>query len=395
MSDSDSRPGRPSVPSWQRAQPQSDEPAVEVSSATATETETKTETEAQTEVETAPETGVTADSTADTSVYVPEEDKLEVARRFLDDEAVRDAPRDKKVTFLKSKDIDDAGIQTLLGDEPTSTRSEDDSLREVVVPQPPSQSTSTQTSTPTTLSKPQADRAPIVTYPEFLAKPAAPPPLVTTSRLLNTLYGVAGLSTLIYGTGQYVLRPMVDAQTEARTEFHETTVRNLDALVSKLEKTVSVVPPPKKQVTAIAASVDGESDAEDPTEMFHRDMGTQTSPPLVFNSTTTASNGKEKDDESTAKLQADRLTGLTKTLSGLKDEFRSESESMDGIKTLVGVLCDDLVSLAYMGPSTGTFDVYGRTRKPEPEDEIRKVRDNIRRVKGVLLSTRNFPTKAR
>ncbi|KAH7114072.1 hypothetical protein EDB81DRAFT_301918 [Dactylonectria macrodidyma] len=39
--------------------------------------------------------------------------------------------------------------------------------------------------------------------------------------------------------------------------------------------------------------------------------------------------------------------------------------------------------------------VYGRTRKPEPEDEIRKVRHNIRRVKGVLLSTRNFPTKAR
>ncbi|KAH7112771.1 peroxisomal membrane anchor protein conserved region-domain-containing protein [Dactylonectria estremocensis] len=362
MSDSDSRPGRPNVPSWQRAQLQDE----------TTETETKTEIEAQTKVEAAPEADAMADVTADIMADVPEEDKLEVARRFLDDEAVRDAPREKKVAFLKSKDIDDAGIQTLLGDEPTPTPSKDDSLREVAVAQPPSQSTFTQTPTPTTLSQPQADRAPIVTYPEFLSKPAAPPPLVTTSRLLNTLYGVAGLSTLIYGTGQYVLRPMVDAQTEARTEFHETTVRNLDALVSKLEKTVSVVPPPKKQVVATAASVDGESEAEDPTEMFHRDMGTQTSPSPFFNPTTTTTKEKEKDAESTAKLQADRLTGLTKTLSGLTDEFRSESESMDGIKTLVDVLRDDLDSLTYTGQSTGTFDLYGRTRKPEPEDEIRK-----------------------
>ncbi|KAH6960000.1 hypothetical protein BKA56DRAFT_624032 [Ilyonectria sp. MPI-CAGE-AT-0026] len=236
---------------------------------------------------------------------------------------------------------------------------------------------STQTSTPT-LSQPQTDRAPIVTYPEFLAKPARPPPLVTTERLLNTLYGVVGLSTLVYGTGKYVLGPMVDAQTEARAEFHETTVRNLDALVSKLEKTVSEVPPVKKQATGTSAAGDDESEAEDPTEI-----------------TMTMAKNKDAGGESTTKKQADRLAGLTKTLSGLKDEFRSESEGMDGIKTLVDVLRDDLDSLTYTGQSASTYDLYGRSRKPEPEDEIRKVRDNIRRVKGVLLSTRNFPPTAR
>lgn len=381
MSDSESRPDKPSVPSWQRAQPEENEPTAAASSPTATETET--ETQAQAEVETQPETEVTAS--------VPEEDSLEVARKFLDDDAVRDAPWDKKVAFLKTKGIDDVGIKTLLGDEPTPTASEDNTIQEVAIAQPPSQSLSTQTSTPT-LSQPQTDRAPIVTYPEFLAKPARPPPLVTTERLFNALYGVVGLSTLVYGTGKYVLGPMVDAQTEARAEFHETTVRNLDALVSKLEKTVSEVPPVKKQATGTSAAGDDESEAEDPTEMFHRDMGTQTSPPL---STMAMAKNKDAGGESTTKKQADRLAGLTKTLSGLKDEFRSESEGMDGIKTLVDVLRDDLDSLTYTGQSASTYDLYGRSRKPEPEDEIRKVRDNIRRVKGVLLSTRNFPPTAR
>jgi hypothetical protein len=57
------------------------------------------------------------------------------------------------------------------------------------------------------------------------------------------------------------------------------------------------------------------------------------------------------------------------------------------------VLRDDLDNLTITGQSTmGSYDLYGRTRKNEPDDEIRKVRDNIRRVKGVLLSTRNFAT---
>lgn len=29
--------------------------------------------------------------------------------------------------------------------------------------------------------------------------------------------------------------------------------------------------------------------------------------------------------------------------------------------------------------------------QPEPDDEVKKVKENIRRLKGVFLSTRNFP----
>lgn len=50
-----------------------------------------------------------------------QEDQLTVARRFLEDEAVKDAPHDKKVEFLKFKDVSEEDIQKLLGksSEPT------------------------------------------------------------------------------------------------------------------------------------------------------------------------------------------------------------------------------------------------------------------------------------
>ncbi|KAF4980058.1 hypothetical protein FZEAL_3839, partial [Fusarium zealandicum] len=229
----------------------------------------------------------------------------------------------------------------------------------------------------------------IVTYPEFLAKPPRPPPLVTRERLINALYAVAGLSTIVYGTSRFVVRPMVDTQAEARTEFHDVTSRKIDELVAKLEKTVSEVPPKKA-----ATTVDDDSEAEDPTEMFHRDMGTQTTFPI---SSVAAMADKSGGGDTPAKHHASQLATLHKTLSGLKDDYRSQSEGMDKMKTAMDVLRDDLDTLTYTGQadSIGGYDLYGRSRKPEPDDEIRKVRDNIRRVKGTLLSTRNFPTTAR
>jgi hypothetical protein len=117
MSDSDSKPDAPSVPSvpsWQRAQPE--EPASESAAAPESSTEnTETDVESDTQTESTTTEGVIA-------TLALEEDKLDVARKFLDDENVRDAPRDQKIAFLKSKDIADDDIQTLLGDdEPTAS----------------------------------------------------------------------------------------------------------------------------------------------------------------------------------------------------------------------------------------------------------------------------------
>jgi hypothetical protein len=43
-------------------------------------------------------------------------DRLEVARRFLEDDAVKTAPRHTKIDFLKAKGVEDADIQYLLGE---------------------------------------------------------------------------------------------------------------------------------------------------------------------------------------------------------------------------------------------------------------------------------------
>ncbi|CAM1509369.1 Fc.00g031080.m01.CDS01 [Cosmosporella sp. VM-42] len=344
------------------------------------------------------------------------DDKLEVARRFLEEDGVKDAPREKKVAFLKEKGIVDEEIVKLLGEEETPVWADyvdeqTDETEEQPAPSPPinppaeaaikaptevttetssspspstaSSQTTTTTTTTASQSLPQADRPPIVTYPEFLTKPTRPPPLVTTNGLLNTLYAFAGLSTLLYGSSKYIIAPMVETQTESRLDLQATTAAKLEAIVAKLEKTVSEIPSTRH-------ISDDVSEAEDPSELFHRDMGTQTSPLLTPAPTT-------KNAEPVAKKQAGQLESLTKKLGELKDGVRAQSEDMEDIKTLMDVFRDELDSLTYAGQNDylAGYDVYGRSRKSEPEDEIKKAKDNIRRVKGVLLSTRNFPASTR
>lgn len=182
---------------------------------------------------------------------------------------------------------------------------------------------------------------------------------------------------------------MVENLTDARTELHDVASQRLENLVSQLEKTVSVIPPTAAQPTS-PEEIDG-SDAEDPTEMFHRDIGTQTS--LIDQN----ANLPPKEPEPASKRHVDSLTSLTKTLAVLKDQFRAQSEGFEDVKTLLDVFRDDLDGLTYGGHTefVGGYDIYGSAKKNEPEDEIRKVRDNIRRVKGVLLSTRNFPASTK
>jgi hypothetical protein len=114
MSDSDSKPA---IPSWQKAQSdETDSQNTEPASTPSTSTSTS-------EVD-APAVETTAEETAQPEHAPDDEDKLEVARRFLENDAVRDAPHEKKVEFLKSKGIDEAEIQALLGQDGSTTESE-------------------------------------------------------------------------------------------------------------------------------------------------------------------------------------------------------------------------------------------------------------------------------
>ncbi|KAM3483923.1 hypothetical protein MY8738_002677 [Beauveria namnaoensis] len=329
------------------------------------------------------------------------EDKLTIAKRFLDDEKVKNEPRDKKVAFLKSKGVEDDHIQKLL-DDTHETTSDKDTEASSPTPQKSKPSTSTTAAT---------DRAPIVTYPEFLTKPQRPPPLVTTQGLLNTLYGFAGLSTLVYGVSRYVAEPMIASLDDARQELHDTTASRLDALVHQLERTVSVVPPPK-HASALATSsspptstttaiANDAYEDEDPAEMFHRDVGTQTS----FNEALPAAgqgatNPKEEAKQPPALQHATGVTKLAKCVSGLRDAVVSQSGDFEDIKAQVEHFREELDRMTFpqMDFTPGGYTMMstmGGLSKNEPDDEVRKVRDNIRRIKGVLLSARSFPASTR
>lgn len=327
------------------------------------------------------DTGV-ASQQSDAPANHASSDDLEVARRFLDDEEVKSAPREKKVEFLQAKGIKDEDIAKLLGESPTSTLSTAEHESE------PSSSVSPRaTALPTT-----ADRPPIVTYPEFLTKPTRQPPLVTTAALLTTASTLAGFAALVHGTSRYLLTPMLESQTSARLDFHATTASRLDSIVSRLESTVSTVPPKKP-----SATTDVDSEADDPTELFHRDVGTQTA-----NLDERTSPLAAPKPLSPSSLQTDTLNSLTRTLSSIKDGIRTQSENLEDVKTLVDVFRDDLDAMVYGGNGSGPYDFssgggavsfgFGSSaKKNEPDDEIKKVKDSVRRVKGALLSTRSFP----
>ncbi|RCI12989.1 hypothetical protein L249_0019 [Ophiocordyceps polyrhachis-furcata BCC 54312] len=299
-----------------------------------------------------------------------EQDQLQIARRFLDADNVRSASREGKARFLKSKGISDGDIEMLLAEEITPSHSSEQTAKAA-----PINSTD--------------DAPPVVTYPEFLAKPVRPPPLVTTYRLFNTLYGFAGIATLLYGISKYYVAPMVDELTDARSGLYATANRKLLALLSALESSVSTIPAGASH----GAHADAASDAEDPFEMFHRDIGTQTSLPV----SPTVAAQSQSIAASAADRQTDRLCDAVRALSGLKDQYRSHSEDLENVRTLLDVLRDDLDSMTYGSRSQfhGGYEIYGAAKRIEPDDEIRKVRDNIRRVKGILLSTRSFPSSTR
>lgn len=241
--------------------------------------------------------------------------------------------------------------------------------------------------------EPKGDRPPIVTYPEFLTKPTRPPPLITANGFLNTLYAFGGLSTLIYGTSKFIVTPMVDSLTEARISLHDTANQNLAKLVTKLEDTVSEIPAAKKaDSTAHPYEDDEDTEYDDPTEMFHRDIGVQTSLP----SSPVDGPGQIIPAESTGGQQARRLKELVASVKEVSGGLVAQSEDFADVKTILEVFKDDMDKLSYPVHDFGGGNaLYGSSFRNERDDEIKKAKENIRRVKGVLLSARSFPAGTR
>lgn len=343
---------------------------------------------------------------------------LDQARRFLQEEAVKTSSTEKKIEFLKSKGLEEADINKLLeeGDLPSTTQPSTLPATQPVV----TSLESIESPAPFPESKP--DHPPIVTYPEFLTKPTKPPPLITASGLLNSLTIIGGFSTLVYGATKHLVSPMVSSLTQARVDFHEHANDHLINLVDRLEQAVSEIPPGYHTAAAgkthnhkLLSNDDDDggvqrhdhddntsnsSTYDDPTELFHRDVGVQTSAPPspqpapTYLNPLSAANPRTPAEQT--QHQADRLKRLSVGVRGLALDVVHQVEEMEATKGVLDTFGSELHNLTYPPESFGVGSnyLYGASRA-EPEDEIKRVKTSIRAMKGVLLSTRNFPASVR
>lgn len=375
-----------------------------------------------------------------TTPTTPRPTLLEQATKFLEDESIRDASTDRKAAFLETKGLRKDEIDSLLGisrnDEATTsnsnsetTTSGSDSASTATdssnqngsqsnssesasqKSQNPTSSPSPPPSSPTTTaqSSPPRDVPPIITYPEFLVKQSKPPPLVSFNSILYTLYGAAGLGASIYGASEYLVKPMLANLTSARHDFAQTTKANLRTLNEKLEQNVSTIPPQLSSANKEAGDNADEDDADsitsDPTELFHRDVATQTSAQDI------APKEKPADAETptpTATVDSHQKSLETIT-SNLREFANTENDSTACDDTVRSSLRDVhyyLDGLIYSNPSygpvsgygswnsSGTSDSNGKATGVEKgeEDAIASFKSEIRGVKGALLSAKNFPS---
>lgn len=318
------------------------------------------------------------------------EELLDQAITFLETGTVRDAPRDRKQEFLQSKGLTAAEADKLISRVDKSRRKKkgvqarDGSSFVPSTPSPPPHQPSHQSSQPTPT---------IVTYPEWLAPPPppGPRPLVTGSTLIKSAYFGAATAATIYGANKLIVTPMIDALTAARLDFSTTVKRNLDELNSRLSELS-----PSSHVAGLGNASyrarDDDEDSEsseisDPSELFHVDAQTQTTPSL--------SGHGDDDDQGTGAMTPD--SKLEELASQMKVMVETHSDGTDNeliflLEDLTSYL-ERLITDSTMssGLYTGPFGPYANQTEKDKEDPIAKVKQEIRSVKGVLLNTKNFP----
>ena len=213
---------------------------------------------------------------------------------------------------------------------------------------------------------------------------------------LNTLKAFGAVSALIYGTSKYVLEPMANSLTEARIDLHDSANQILGKLVEKLESTVSEIPETRKpdaqgQADRQDDGDDDDSSYDDPSELFHRDIGVQTETPSPSNSALTG--GASGEPAEPSRKAADRLAELVASVKAVKETYAQETQALDQTRTILDEFGQELSAVAQpQNDYIFRYGMQGSITNGEADDEIKKAKENIRRVKGVLLSTRNFPT---
>lgn len=248
------------------------------------------------------------------------------------------------------------------------------------------------------------DVPPVITYPEFLVHANKPPPLVTTSFLFSTAYLASGIAASMWALSKYIVLPMQLNLSECRHDFFTHASTQLESLNSKLSSMVSAIPAsrPTTSQGIVEDHTDDTSESShisDPTELFHHDVGTQTSPTLLSHRSSFSSSLSSPSPADTTAQHEERLRTLSLHLKDLQSSVRQVVEKEDDISSQLTNLNSYLSEMKYsnsfvnskysgLWSSVGTM---GGGVSSENQDEIDRVMKDIRAVKGVLLSTRNFP----
>lgn len=198
----------------------------------------------------------------------------------------------------------------------------------------------------------------------------------------------------MYGLSKYIIAPMAQNMTESRHDFASYAQEQLEELNTRLKDAASV-DPAKLKASDI---VDDISEADsDPTELYHRDYGTQTSPSLSRRpslSSTTEENPIITGHEN-------RLKILTSHLRELESTHSNDAASSGSLKTKLSDLNTYLNEMSHQNQFySGMGGLYGGNyglpkTKDGKDDQIEVLKSDIRAVKGVFLSARNFPVGGR
>ncbi|MCJ1333670.1 hypothetical protein MMC10_010370 [Thelotrema lepadinum] len=344
---------------------------------------------------------------------------IESASQFLQHDSICSASISEKTAFLESKGLTRPEIEQLLQDLP-SEESQPAVEQTTTAPNPEEASppsVSSPTTTPSTTAaapsaSPLQQAPPIITYPEFLSHAHRPPPLITTTRVLNAAYATAFTTGVLWGTNKYLLTPMLESLTAARHSLFEGTISNLEEMNKKLEGTVSVIPAivdagegrGRKAGDENGQEGDTDSEASDPTELFHRDIGVQTSPDMSTGEGNAAGSGeKEGAAASPVEEHTERLQTMRKHLADLAATSEETLTAQEETSSSLGDLQAYLEEMAYGGNRNwqrfdGGFGPLGepmvgaRDSADSKVDEVARFKADIRSVKGALLSARNFPS---
>ena len=197
--------------------------------------------------------------------------------------------------------------------------------------------------------------------------------------------------TTIYGLSKYVIAPMVEKLAESRHDFAAHTQEQLQELNKKLGEAASVDPASKVKKSVSEMGDDVSEADSDPTELYHRDCGTQTTPNLSRRPSIA-----ETDAHPTVTAHEKRLKIISSHLSEIAANRTDSQASSELLQTKVTDLVSYLNDMSYQNQyySSGLYGAnYGLPQsKDGKKDQIEILKQDIRAVKGVFLSARNFPT---